>query len=141
LNRIELTLNEKKIVLIEDNPDHAELIAEALGDGDTENNIILLSGGMEAIDFFEGCSVEDQIENRIRLIVVDVKLAKIGGMDVLKFLKKSSRYNKIPVIIFSATSDQETIDEAYKNGANGYFIKPIDHAEFVEKIKILKKCC
>ena len=134
-------MKKKKIVLIEDNPDHAELIAEALGDGDTENSIILLSGGMEAIDFFEKCSIEDQIENEIKLIVVDLKLAKIGGMDILRFLKKNSRYSKIPVIIFSATSNQETIDEAYKNGANGYFIKPVDHAEFIEKIKILKKCC
>ena len=134
-------MNENKIVLIEDNPDHAELIAEALGDGDIESNITLLSDGMEASDFFEKCSIEDHIENRIKLIVIDLKLAKIDGMDILKFLKESSRYSKIPVIIFSATSDQKTIDEAYKNGANGYFVKPIDHAEFVEKIKILKKCC
>ncbi|MDP6923643.1 MAG: response regulator [Candidatus Scalindua sp.] len=134
-------MKEKKIVLIEDNPDHAELIAEAIGDGDTESNSILLSNGMEAIDYFEGCSIEDQIENRIRLIVIDLKLAKIGGIDILKFLKKNSRYSKIPVIIFSATSDQETINEAYKNGANGYFVKPVDHKEFIEKIKILKKCC
>mgnify|MGYP003976602337 FL=1 len=134
-------MKEKNIVLIEDNPDHAELIAEALGDGDIESNITLLSDGMEASDFFEKCSIEDHIENRIKLIVIDLKLAKIDGMDILKFLKESSRYSKIPVIIFSATSDQETIDEAYKNGANGYFVKPIDHAEFVEKIKILKKCC
>ena len=141
MNRTERTLKEKKIVLIEDNPDHAELIAEALGGGDIESNIILLSDGMEAIDFIEKCSIEDHIENRIKLIVIDLKLAKIDGMDILKFLKKSSRYSKIPVIIFSATSNQETIDEAYKNGANGYFVKPVDHAEFVEKIKILKKCC
>ena len=141
MNRTEQTLNENKIVLIEDNPDHAELIAEALGDGDIESNITLLSDGMEASDFFEKCSIEDHIENRIKLIVIDLKLAKIDGMDILKFLKKSSRYSKIPVIIFSATSNQETIDEAYKNGANGYFVKPVDHAEFVEKIKILKKCC
>ena len=134
-------MKEKKIVLIEDNPDHAELIAEALGDGDIESNITLLSDGMEASDFFEKCSIEDHIENRIKLIVIDLKLAKIDGMDILKSLKERSRYSKIPVIIFSATSDQETIDEAYKNGANGYFVKPIDHAEFVEKIKILKKCC
>ena len=134
-------MKEKNIVLIEDNPDHAELIAEALGDGDIESNITLLSDGMEASDFFEKCSIEDHIENKTKLIVIDLKLAKIDGMDILKFLKKSSRYSKIPVIIFSATSNQETIDEAYKNKANGYFVKPVDHAEFVEKIKILKKCC
>ena len=103
-------MKEKKIVLIEDNPDHAELIAEALGGGDIESNIILLSDGMEAIDFIEKCSIEDHIENRIKLIVIDLKLAKIDGMDILKSLKERPRYSKIPVIIFSATSDQETID-------------------------------
>lgn len=128
-------------MLIEDNPDHAELIAEALGDGDTDNNVILLSSGMKAIDYFEGYSLEDQIESRIRLIVIDLKLSEIDGMNILKFLKTNSRYSKIPVIIFSATSNQKTIDEAYKNGANGYFVKPVNHAEFIEKIKILKKCC
>ncbi len=62
-------------------------------------------------------------------------------MDVLKFIKNDSKYCEIPVIILSTSSDQETIDETFKNGANGYFIKPPSYEEFVEKIRILKKCC
>ena len=61
-------------------------------------------------------------------------------MDVLKYIKKNSKYCSIPVIILSASSDQKTIDETYKNGANGYFVKPASYEDFVEKIKILKKC-
>jgi|TARA_B100000959_G_C14661427_1_gene492560 response regulator of citrate/malate metabolism len=57
----------------------------------------------------------------------------------LSFLKRIQSIAKYPQS-FSATSDQEAIDEAYKNGANGYFVKPVDHKEFAEKIKILKKC-
>jgi DNA-binding response OmpR family regulator len=68
-------------------------------------------------------------------------LPKVDGMDILKFLKKNSKYSKIPVIVLSTSSDQKTIDKAYKNGANGYFVKPASYEEFVEKIKILKKCC
>jgi two-component system response regulator len=141
LNKTEPTLIDKKVVLIENNPDHAELIVESLVEGDAGDNIILLKDGMEALDFFENADIEWQIENEIRLIIIDLKIEKVDGMDILKFLKKNSRYNKIPAIIFSTTSDKETIDEAYKNGANGYFVKPIDQKDFIEKMEILKKYC
>jgi len=136
-----MNIERKKIILIEDNPDHADLITEVLGKEDIENDIILLRDGMEAIVFFQKLSIEWQIKNKIRLIVIDLKLAKISGMDILKSLKNNSKYSKIPMIILSVSSDQKTIDEAYKNGANGYFVKPVDYKELVDKIKILKKCC
>ncbi len=134
-------MENKKIILIEDNQDHAELITEVLADGGNEEDIILLRDGMEAIDFFQKHSVEGQAENGIKLIIIDINLAKISGMDILKFFKKNSKYSKIPAIILSTSADQETIDEAYKNGANGYFVKPVDFEEFAEKVRILKKCC
>lgn len=137
-------MEEKKIILIEDDPDHADLITEAFGEEDLEkDDIILVRDGMEAIDYFQELSVEwqGQIENKIKLIVLDLNLPKVDGMDVLKFLKKNSKYSKIPVVVLSTSSDQRTIDEAYKNGANGYFVKPASYEEFVEKVKILKKCC
>ena len=79
-------------------------------------------------------------EHKVKLIILDLDLPKISGEDILKFLKKNSMYCKIPVIILSTSSVQEKIDEAYKNGASGYFIKPASYEEFVEKVKILKKC-
>ena len=135
-------LEKKKIILIEDDSDHAELITEALGAGVVGKDIILVRDGMEAIDCFQGLSVKwnGQVENKIKLIILDLNLPKIDGMDVLKFLKKNPKYSKIPVVILSTSSNQETIDEAYKNGANGYFTKPASYEEFVEKVKILKKC-
>jgi two-component system response regulator len=136
-------LEEKKIILIENDPDHADLITEALGEECLEKEIILVRDGMEAIDYFQELDVKwnEQIENKVKLIILDLNLPKVDGMDILKFLKKNSKYSKIPVIILSTNSNQETIDEAYKNGANGYFVKPASYEEFVEKIKILKKCC
>jgi len=96
---------------------------------------------MEAIDFFENAGTEEKVEERIRLIIIDLKIEKVEGMEILKSIKKNSRYNKIPAIIFSTASDKETIDEAYKNGANGYFVKPIEQKDFITKMEILKKYC
>jgi two-component system response regulator len=136
-------MEERKIILIEDNPDHADLIIEALGEGVIGKDVILVRDGMEAIDSFQELSVKwnGQLEKKVKLIILDLNLPKVDGMDILKFLKKNSKYSKIPVIVLSTSSDQKTIDKAYKNGANGYFVKPASYEEFVEKIKILKKCC
>lgn len=134
-------MSNKKVILIENNPDHAELIVESLGEGDAGDNIILIKDGMEAIDFFENAGTEEKVEERIRLIIIDLKIEKVEGMEILKSIKKNSRYNKIPAIIFSTASDKETIDEAYKNGANGYFVKPIEQKDFITKMEILKKYC
>ncbi len=71
--------------------------------------------------------------------VVLRRLPKLSGIDVLKFIKNNANFSSIPIIILSTSSDQETIDEAFKNGANGYIIKPDSYNAFVEKIKILKE--
>ena len=136
-------LEEKTIILIEDDPDHADLIIEALGEGVIGKDVILMRDGMDAIDYFQELGVKrnEQISNKVKLIILDLNLPKVEGMDVLKFLKQNSKYSKIPVIILSTSSNKETIEEAYRNGANGYFVKPASYEEFVEKIKILKKCC
>ena len=135
-------MEEKKIVLVEDDPDHADLITEVLVGGDTETEIILVQDGMAAVDYFQERGIEwnGRIDCKIKLVILDLNLPKVCGMEVLKLLKKNSKYNKIPVVVLSTSSDQRTIDEVYKNGANGYFVKPSSYEEFVEKVKILKKC-
>ena len=135
-------MEEKKIILVEDDPDHTDLIIEALGGGNLEKDIILLRDGMEAIDCFQKLSMKwnGQMGNKIKLIILDLNLPKVDGMDVLKSLKKNSKYSKIPVVILSTSSNQETIDEASKYGASGYFVKPASYEEFVEQIRILNKC-
>ncbi len=133
----------KKIILVEDDTDHADLITEVLMDEGVETEIILMRDGTEVIDYFQkpGDKRDVQTVNEIKLIILDLNLPKVSGMDVLKFLKKNSKYSEIPVVVLSTSPDQETIEEAYKNGANGYFVKPASYEEFVEKVRILKKCC
>lgn len=134
-------MEEKKIILVEDDPDHADLIAEVLDDEGIEKNVILVRDGMDAIDCFQELSAKwnGQMEHRIRMILLDLNLPKIDGMDILKFLKKNPRYSKIPVVILSTSSDEGTINEAYKNGADDFLTKPLSYEEFVVKLKGLKE--
>ncbi len=130
---------EERILLIEDDQDHAELIASVLKEENTKGVktvIILKKDGQEAINYFQHETIP-----QISLVILDLNLPKVNGMDVLKFVKNNSRYCSVPIIVLSTSSNQDTIDEAYKNGANGYFIKPDTYEDFVAKIKILKKCC
>ncbi|MGR3303609.1 MAG: response regulator [Candidatus Scalindua sp.] len=134
-------MEEKKIILVEDDPDHADLIAEVLDDEGIERNVILVRDGMDAIDCFQELIAKwnGQMEHRIRMILLDLNLPKIDGMDILKFLKKNPKYSKIPVVILSTSSDEGTINEAYKNGADDFMTKPLSYEEFVMKLKGLKE--
>ncbi len=132
-----MAIEVKKILLIEGDPDHAELIIDVLKEDNVKNikrDVILKEDGQEAIDYFKY-----ETQSQVSLVVLDINLPKIEGMDILKFIKGNPEYRSIPVIIFSASSDQKTIDEAYENGANGYIIKPSLNVDFVEKIRNLKK--
>jgi DNA-binding response OmpR family regulator len=134
-----MSITEKKILLIEDDQDHSALITDELKETDVpdiKTEVILKKDGKEAIDYFQY-----EMQSQPSLVILDLRLQKIDGMEVLKFIKKNSKFCSIPVIILSTSPDQKTIDEAYKNGANGYFVKPTTYDDFVEKIKILKKCC
>ena len=132
-------MKEKWILLIENDEDHATLISDVLKEDNAEEiktEVTLKRDGQEAIDYFQ-----DEMQSPVSLVILDLLLPKIDGMEVLKFIKKNSKYRSIPVVILSSSSNQEAIDEAYKNGANGYFVKPASYEDLVEKVKILKKCC
>ena len=138
-----MLMKEKRVLLIEDDPDHAELIIDELNTGDINTEIILKKDGQDAIDYFQRTDIDSsvRVELEIDLIISDLNMPKVHGMDVLKFLKNNSRYSSIPVIIFSTSSDPETIKKAYENGVNGYITKPISYDDFVEKLKVLIEYC
>jgi len=131
-----MALKEEKILLVDDNPDHAELIIDVFEEDNAniKTKVILKKDGKEAIDYFQY-----EMQSQVSLVILDLNLPKVHGMEVLKFIKKNPKYCSIPVIILSTSSDHKTIDEAYENGANGYFVKPISYEGLVEEIKILKK--
>ncbi len=134
-------MKKEKILVIEDDPNYAELILDELETEDIKKEIVLMKDGQEVIDYFQETVVkwDGEAQSTIKLIILDLNLPKVCGMDVLKILKNDSRYSPIPVIILSTDSDQETIEKAYENGANGYITKPLSYDEFAEKIRVLKK--
>jgi len=129
---------EEKILLVEDDPDHAELIMEVLETENVQKEIILLNDGLEALNYFQEYG-DNGAQIRINLVILDLNLPKVHGMEVLKFLKQNSKYSSIPVVILSTSSDEKTIEDAYKNGADNYIAKPILYEDFVEKVKALIK--
>ncbi len=136
-------MEEKTIILIEDDPDHADLIIDTFEEQGIERSIVLVRNGQDAIDYFRGMKAiwKDVIYDKIALILMDLNIPKICGMDVLKFLKQDSAYSHIPVVVLSTSSDKNTIDEAYENGIDRFVTKPVSYTEFLEKIESLKEYC
>ena len=153
------SIHEGKILLIEDDPSHADLILGIFKTENVESDVVLMRDGQDVIDYLEMTdsyisptmsfgqeqAVQSDVKGgnkrypQIDLIILDLNLPKVDGMSILKFLKKNSRYCSIPVVILSTSSDQGTISKAYKEGANGYITKPMSYDEFVDKIKMLRK--
>ncbi len=141
-------MKERKLLIIEDDPDHAELILDIFEAESVKNEVLLMKDGQEAVDFLMKGTLpgiqagsEGVAENQsgICLFILDLNLPKVNGMDVLKYLKKNPNFSAIPVVVLSTSTDQKTIIEAYKNGANGYVTKPVAYDEFVRKIESLIK--
>jgi len=119
------------ILLVEDNEGDILLTMEALEDSKIINKVTVLKDGKAAIDFFE--SVEDK--NALPdLVLLDINLPKRSGHEVLQYIKKSERYNQIPVIMLTTSSSEKDILSAYKHYANCYITKPIDVTEFINAI-------
>ena len=132
---------KKKVLLVEDDPDHAELIIDELEIKDIKNEVILLRDGLEAMKYLQKIVVDAYYGKRsqIDLAIIDLNLPKFHGMSVLKFIKQHSKFYSIPVIILSTSSDFKVISEAYENGANSFVTKSIDYEEFSKKMKYLSR--
>ena len=128
------------ILLVEDNPDHVLLIKEALAVNNIINEIRVVESGEDALDYLSrrGEYADPATSPRPTLVILDLKLPKMDGQDVLKTIKSDPGLKRIPVIVLTTTSQEEEIVKSYKNGANSYITKPIDPEKFFEKIKSFK---
>lgn len=128
-----------RIVLVEDNVDHARLIIEELEIESDKEEIIFIKDGQKAIDYFQNINGTGEIHTHVDLVLLDLNLPKVPGMEILRFLKNDSELCIIPVIILSTSYDPETISEAYEEGANGFITKPVSYGDFAEKMKYIRK--
>ncbi|MDP4173453.1 MAG: response regulator [Bacteroidota bacterium] len=134
-------MNDKTIWLIEDNEDDVELTLLAFKKNSFNNTFVILRDGAEAIEYFSKSSRREQIKevNLPSLILLDLNLPKVNGLEVLKRLRSNESTKYTPVIVLSTSKDKRDIIKSYINGANSYIIKPVDFSEFLESVKVLGK--
>lgn len=127
------------IVLIEDNLHDADLIIRTLKKNNVSNKTVHLSDGEEALNFLlcEGPYVNRKNQNKPHVVLLDLNLPKLNGIEVLRKIKNDDRTKDIPVIILSVSSDAKDILESYQIGVNGYIIKPMTFADFAKTISDL----
>lgn len=132
--------NDKvEILLVEDNPNDVELTIHALKKSHLTNRIHVVRDGEEALNFFFG-DHENDPDRKVpgpKVILLDLKLPKIDGMEVLRRLKSDQNTKFIPVVVLTSSSQERDILETYKLGVNSYIVKPVDFAKFVESMRTL----
>jgi CheY-like chemotaxis protein len=129
--------NEVQILLVEDNPNDAELALRALKKHNLANHVVVVTDGEEALNFVFGRDkyAHRNIEKGPRVILLDLKLPKVDGLEVLKSIKGDPRTKIIPIIVLTSSKEEKDIVESYKLGVNSYILKPVDFDKFVDAVK------
>jgi CheY-like chemotaxis protein len=129
--------NEVEILLVEDNSNDAELALRALKKHNLANHVAVVTDGEEALDFVfaRGKYAHRRIENTPRIILLDLKLPKIDGLEVLRAIKGDLRTKIIPVIVLTSSKEEKDMVDSYKLGVNSYILKPVDFDKFVDAVK------
>jgi CheY-like chemotaxis protein len=130
---------EVEILLVEDNPDDLEMALHALQKMNLANHIYVARDGVEALDFLF-CRRQHAgrlIENRPKVIMLDLKLPKVDGLEVLRSIKGDPRTQSIPVVVLTSSKEQSDLVESYKLGVNSYIVKPVNFVQFAEAVQKL----
>jgi two-component system response regulator len=132
-------MDNKIILLVEDNPDDVELTLRAFKQNNISNKVIVAKDGTEALDYLfgQGLYAGREVDDMPVIILLDLKLPKISGMEVLKTIRQNELTKLVPVVILTSSSQEEDVVNGYKLGANSYVRKPVNFKEFVEAIKAL----
>jgi two-component system, response regulator len=127
------------ILLVEDNPDDEALTLRALRKNNIGNSVFVVRDGAEALDylFCTGAYADRDPNDMPQLILLDIKLPKVDGLEVLRRIRKDQRTSLLPVVILTSSKEEQDLLEAYKGGANSYIRKPVEFTRFTESIKQL----
>jgi two-component system response regulator len=128
-----------RILLVEDNPADAELCIRALRKHNFANDLVWAKDGAEALDFLfqTGANADKKLDSQLKVILLDLRLPKIDGLEVLRRIKADERTRKIPVVVLTSSQEDLDITESYAIGVNSYISKPVNFIDFsatVEKL-------
>ena len=132
-------MSDKTILLVEDNPDDVTLTLRALKKNNLLNEVIVARDGVEALDFLfcEGNYANRAPEHLPELILLDLKLPKVDGLEVHKRIRANGRTKLLPVVILTSSNEQSDIISGYELGVNSYIRKPVDFEQFIEAVRQL----
>ena len=133
-------MNEKIILLVEDNPDDVDLTIRAFSKSHILNEVVVARDGAEALDYFFGADSAagcPESRNLPAVILLDLKLPRIDGLEVLRRLRADERTRLLPVVILTSSREEQDMVKGYNLGANSYIVKPVDFDQFVEAVRQL----
>jgi two-component system response regulator len=124
-----------EILLVEDSDADAELVLRALRKGGVVNKVMRLRDGVEAMDFlFREGAFNQRSGGQPRLVLLDLKMPRLGGIDVLRRLKVDERTRMIPVVVLTSSAEEQDVAESYRLGVNSYLVKPVEFTAFTSVI-------
>lgn len=129
-------MDEKLILLVEDNEDDIELTRRALQKNKICNRVVVARDGVEALEFLfcEGAHVERDPSDSPELILLDLNMSRLGGLEVLKRVRADPRTRMIPVVVLTSSKEESDLVQSYTSGANSYIQKPVDFPQFTEAV-------
>lgn len=132
-------MSKKIILLVEDNPDDELLAIRALKKNNISNEVVVARDGVEALDYLFGTGAHAgrDMSEMPQIILLDLKLPKIDGLEVLRRLRNDQRTKLLPVVVLTSSKEEQDLTESYSLGANSYIRKPVDFAQFTEAIRQL----
>ncbi|MCL5966346.1 MAG: response regulator [Deltaproteobacteria bacterium] len=132
-------MQDKVIFLVEDNPDDVELTLRALKKNNILNEVVVAQDGAEALDYLfgKGGYVSRDMAAMPAVILLDLKLPKIDGLEVLRRIRSEERTKLLPVVILTSSKEEKDLVNGYKLGANSYIRKPVDFNQFTEAVRQL----
>ena len=132
-------LNEVEILLVEDSADDLDMTLHALRKMKLANQIQVARDGVEALDFLlcRGPHAERKLEHGPKVVLLDLKLPKVDGLEVLRTMKSDPRTRKIPVVVLTSSKEQSDVVESYQLGVNSYIVKPVNFDAFVKAVQEL----
>ncbi len=133
-------MRDKTILLVEDNPDDELLTLRALKKNSVFNKVVVARDGAEALDYLfgEGAYAGRDTSDVPQLVLLDLKLPKVDGLEVLKRLRADERTRLLPVVILTSSREQQDLLDGYSHGANSYVRKPVDFAQFSRAVEQLE---
>ncbi len=132
-------VKEVEILLVEDNPTDAELAMRALKKSNLANKLVWVKDGAEALDFLFGAGAYSgrQVVNGPKVIMLDLRLPKVDGMEVLRRVKSDERTRSIPVVVLTSSKEDRDVAESYQLGVNSYISKPVEFDAFAKTVSEL----